>query len=66
MKEKYQETGKTLQPCCKMFIPFGYSAHIFGFQLCNTVECVWCRKKVRARTLEKAIDKWNAKLNNTK
>lgn len=66
MKEKYKETGKILQPCCQMFIPFGFSTHIFGFQLCNTVMCISCRRKARGRTLEKAIDKWNKKLNTTK
>lgn len=59
MKEKYEQTGKKLYPCCKCFIPFGYSTHIFGLQLCNTIQCICCHKKVRARTLEKTIDKWN-------
>lgn len=66
MKEKYKETGKTLQPCCDLFIPFGFSTHIFGFQLCNTVMCINCRRKARGRTLGQAIDNWNKKLNNTK
>ena len=66
MKEKYKETGKILQPCCDMFIPFGFCTHIFGLQLCNTIMCINCRRKARGRTLEKAIDKWNRKLNTTK
>ena len=66
MKEKYKETGKTLQPCCEMFIPFGFSTHIFGFQLCNTVMCINCRRKARGFTLEDSVKNWNKKLEKEK
>ena len=51
-----------LNPCgCDMFIPFGFKTHFLGIQISASVMCICCRKKVRARTLEKAIEKWNKK-----
>ena len=52
-----------LNPCgCDMFIPFGFKTHFLGIQISASVMCICCRKKVRARTLEKAIEKWNKKM----
>ena len=54
---------RNLNSCgCDLFIPFGYSTNFLGITLWHTVICVNCHKKARARTLEKAIDKWNAKM----
>ena len=54
-----------LKPCkCDMSIPFAYSTHFLGFTLCYTIICVGCQKtRVRARTLDKAIEKWNRRAN---
>jgi hypothetical protein len=54
-----------LKPCkCGMSVPLAYSTHFLGFFICYTIVCVGCHKtKVRARTLEKAKEKWNKKVN---
>lgn len=50
-----------LKPCkCSMSVPFMYSTELFGSPLWFTIICVGCRKTVvRARTPEKAMEKWN-------
>ena len=56
---------RNLNSCgCDLFIPFGYSTNFLGITLWYTVICVNCKKKARASTLEKAIEKLNAKNNN--
>ena len=65
-REKYRKVGKPLKPCCDMFIPFGFDHCFLGIPLWSTVMCISCRRKARGRTIEKAIDKWNEKLNQTK
>ena len=54
---------RKLNSCgCDLFIPFCYSTNFLGIKLWHTVICVNCHKKVRARTVEKAINKWNEKM----
>lgn len=53
-----------LKPCnCDMSIPFGYDTYFLGIPLCYTIICVGCRRKVRAKTLQKCIEKWNRRAN---
>jgi hypothetical protein len=56
---------RNLNPCgCDMFIPFGFTTNFLGIPICATVMCICCKKKARARTIEKAIEKWNRRQNN--
>lgn len=50
----------SLKPfCCECFIPFTYKTSFLGIPICYTIMCVFCRRKIRARTMKKAIEKWN-------
>ena len=62
ISEKYKRTKIKMQPCCDMFIPFGFHTHFLFIPLWYTVMCISCRRKARGLTLEKAIKKYNAKL----
>ena len=44
---------------CDIFIPFVYQTYFLRFPICYTIMCVHCRKKVKARNMNKAIEKWN-------
>ena len=60
--------NRKLKPCnCDMSIPFGYGTSFLGIPLYYTIICVGCRRrKVRAKTLEKCIEKWNRRAENGK
>lgn len=62
MKEKYKKTNVKLQPCCDMFIQFGYHTHFLFIPLWYTFMCINCGKKIRGWTLAKTIQKWNSKI----
>lgn len=51
-----------VKPCCDMFIPFAYETRfvLFAKPLYVTLLCCGCRKKMRARTAEKLLEKWNS------
>lgn len=53
-----------LKPCkCGMSVPVAYSTHFHRVFICYTIVCAGCYKtKVRARTLEKAKEKWNRRV----
>lgn len=51
-----------LEPCCDMFIPFGYSHNFIKWPVWHTIICINCNMKARGRTLDKAIENWNKKV----
>lgn len=54
-----------LKPCkCGSRVWISYSNRLWGIFLWYTIVCVDCQKtKVRARTIEKAKEKWNRRAN---
>lgn len=62
-KEQYTNMDIKMQPCCNMFIPFGFHTWFLClFPIGHTVMCINCRRKARGFTLESSIKRWNKKL----
>ena len=59
MKKINTPSFAIINSCCGLMIPFVFKTYFLGIPISQTILCTHCKQKVTARTLDKAIIKWN-------